>query len=410
MSLTGIAPTEADRVEMFALATDVWGVRQISDNTELLEIFDPYTWSVERTDANIILTGFAPNRATRKSIVDAAKAAFPDLRVKNELEYGRGAPENFETATAFALTQLGHLQEGSVNLSNQTIVFSGRAASMDSYNAARVVIDNPELPAGFMLGDSSISSPVANPFVFSAIRTGREIQLSGFAPNDEEKANILATASRKFPNFSIDDQINVADGAPEGWRAIAEFALQQISRLVAGEAVITDMEIAVSGEAVHQGAIDGIVAGLSGALPSGFSGAGDIAVAAPGAPVDLFACQDLFNEVMGSEKILFDVGQATINPDSLRVIDEIVSVALRCPGGKMAILGHTDDDGDDASNQTLSEARAASVRSAMISGGISDTRLTAIGYGETRPVASNSTEEGKAANRRIEFRVVRIQN
>ena len=409
MSLSGVAPTEADRSQMMEIAAAVWGVRQVSDNIELLEIVDPYTWSAERTDRNIILTGYAPNRATRKSIVDAAKAVFPDLRVKNELEYGRGAPENFETATVFAFTQLGHLQEGSVTLSNQMIAFSGRAANFEGYNAARAVIDNPELPAGFALGDSSISRPIASPFVFSVARTGRDIQLSGFAPSEEGKANILAAVARKFPNFSINDQIDIADGAPEGWRAIADFALQQISRLVSGEAIVTDAEIAVSGEAVHQGAIDGIVAGLSDALPSGFSGTGEIMVAAPGAPLDLFACQDLFNEVMGSEKILFDVGEATISLDSLRVIDEIVAVALRCPNGKMAILGHTDDDGDDDSNQNLSEVRADSVRNAMITGGISDTRLTAIGYGESRPVASNDTEEGKAANRRIEFRVVRIQ-
>ncbi len=409
LSLTGTAPTEADRSQMMEIAAAIWGVRQVSDNTELLVIFDPYIWSAERTDRNIILTGYAPNRESRKSIVDAAKASFPDLRVKNEIEYGRGAPVNFEIATAFAFSQLGYLQEGSVTFSNQTIAFSGRAANLESYNAALAVISNPELPTGFTLGDSNISRPIASPFVFSVKRVGRNIQLSGFAPTDEEKAGILATVARKFPNFVIDDQINIADGAPDGWRAIANFALQQISRLVSGEAVISDTEIAVSGEAVHQGAIDGIVTALNGALPAGFSGAGEIAIAAPGPPVDLFACQDFFNEVMGSEKILFDVGDAMISMDSMRVIDEIVVVALRCPNGKIAILGHTDDDGDDASNQNLSEVRANSVRSAMIAGGISDTRLTAIGYGESRPVTSNETEDGKAANRRIEFRVVRIQ-
>lgn len=72
---------------------------------------------------------------------------------------------------------------------------------------------------------------------------------------------------------------------------------------------------------------------------------------------------------------------------------------------KIEIGGHTDYTGSDAYNQTLSQKRASAVRAYLISQGISAERLTAKGYGEAKPIASNETEEGKAENRRVEFKI-----
>jgi OOP family OmpA-OmpF porin len=73
-----------------------------------------------------------------------------------------------------------------------------------------------------------------------------------------------------------------------------------------------------------------------------------------------------------------------------------------------SVEGHTDSDGDDAFNQTLSEARAKTVMDKLTSMGISTDRLTSKGWGETMPVTSNETAEGKAENRRVEF--VKVDN
>ena len=70
---------------------------------------------------------------------------------------------------------------------------------------------------------------------------------------------------------------------------------------------------------------------------------------------------------------------------------------------QLEIQGHTDSDGADVYNQDLSERRAVSVKNYLVNNGINTDRLTTIGYGETNPVASNKTKEGKAKNRRIEF-------
>ena len=91
---------------------------------------------------------------------------------------------------------------------------------------------------------------------------------------------------------------------------------------------------------------------------------------------------------------------------SLAAIDEIIFVAQRCYTIKIEITGHTDSQGSEAYNQNLSEARANAVRDYMINGaGINPARITAIGVGETQPIADNTTAEGRALNRRTSFSV-----
>jgi outer membrane protein OmpA-like peptidoglycan-associated protein len=104
--------------------------------------------------------------------------------------------------------------------------------------------------------------------------------------------------------------------------------------------------------------------------------------------------------------ILFDVGKATIKPQSMGVINEIVKMLKQDAKVKLSIEGHTDSDGDDKLNMTLSQQRADAVKKAIVDQGIESARLTTKGLGETKPVDSNSTPEGKANNRRVEFVLV----
>lgn len=101
--------------------------------------------------------------------------------------------------------------------------------------------------------------------------------------------------------------------------------------------------------------------------------------------------------------IKFDSGKATLKPESMGVINEIAKMMQQYPEISLSVEGHTDSDGDNAMNKQLSEQRANTVMSELIEMGISGDRLTSKGFGEEVPVAENTTPEGKANNRRVEF-------
>lgn len=103
----------------------------------------------------------------------------------------------------------------------------------------------------------------------------------------------------------------------------------------------------------------------------------------------------------------FDTGKATLRPESYPALNDLVEVMKMKKKMVVEIAGHTDNVGDDAANMKLSQERAETVRSYLIGKGISGDRVTAKGYGETQPTASNDTDEGKQKNRRTEVRIIK---
>jgi OmpA-OmpF porin, OOP family len=118
--------------------------------------------------------------------------------------------------------------------------------------------------------------------------------------------------------------------------------------------------------------------------------------------------QKLYDKFLHDGKIIangirFDVNKATLKPESMGIINEIATLMKENPDIKFSVEGHTDSDGDDALNQTLSEQRAATVVNTLTKLGIDVGRMTSKGWGESQPLDTNSTPEGKANNRRVEF-------
>lgn len=101
--------------------------------------------------------------------------------------------------------------------------------------------------------------------------------------------------------------------------------------------------------------------------------------------------------------ILFDVNRASLKNESMGVINEIANMMKEHPEMKFSIEGHTDSDGDDIHNLQLSEQRALAVKNALAGLGIDAARMQTKGLGETVPVSDNTSPEGKANNRRVEF-------
>ena len=105
--------------------------------------------------------------------------------------------------------------------------------------------------------------------------------------------------------------------------------------------------------------------------------------------------------------VLFETGSAELLPVSANELDRLVSLLRQRPALGVEIAGHTDNVGQPADNQQLSEARATAVRDYLVAAGTATGRITTVGYGEERPVATNATPAGRAANRRTTFRLLR---
>ena len=139
-----------------------------------------------------------------------------------------------------------------------------------------------------------------------------------------------------------------------------------------------------------------------------------LVAAAPGATVSddmltLIASIDVvaaLNEQFAIEPVQFALGSAEILDASGAVLTRVAAALNEAPALSVEVQGHTDNTGDPASNEALSQARAESVIAFLVDAGVSADRLNGVGFGQTEPVADNSTADGRQANRRIEFEIV----
>lgn len=106
--------------------------------------------------------------------------------------------------------------------------------------------------------------------------------------------------------------------------------------------------------------------------------------------------------------ITFGFDSAEVQPQFQPTLNEVASTLSQFPKTYIDIYGHTDSDGSDAYNQGLSERRAQSVANYLAMRGVQSARMATRGFGETQPIASNTTAEGKAANRRVEIKIVPV--
>ena len=128
-------------------------------------------------------------------------------------------------------------------------------------------------------------------------------------------------------------------------------------------------------------------------------------VANSGCPEVSAEVQKTLNEY--AKTILFDTGKATIKTQSASVLADIIKILNEYPTSKYTVEGHTDSVGSEKLNQGLSEKRALSVKDYLVQNGIDEFRLSALGYGESKPIDSNKTSAGRANNRRVEINLAK---
>ena len=396
-SLTAEAFTQ-NNINDAATAVDAtYGVRLVDNHAMLVPAAQPYGFNIEKNDNTITLNGNVPLPDVRRTLVAAIKAKYPTVNIVDNLTYALGAPEGFENATKFAAQQLPSLDSGSLAVINGSLSVDGTAPDQASLDTLLANLKTP--PAGVTLGKVDVAvatppEPAAPPrppmpeltgLIFGAERdaaTGT-LTLSGFYKDQQQHEDILAAVKRNFLSDKIIDTMTMAENAPSALGEMATRGLSQLSRLGDGALELKDKVLSLKGIALYEKAADSIKAAMTGNLPQGYFGQSEISLREPEEVVDTAACQSLFVSVISNGTIQFETASARIDKDSSGLLDFIVSIAQRCPAGKIEVQGYTDSDGSTEGNLQLSQQRADAVMQYLVNAGINGSRLTAVGYGQT---------------------------
>lgn len=417
LSLSGTAPDSASfEKAMAALAKLPEGLK-LAKADIAPPVAKPYVFAAVALDGALKLTGAAPSMAARDAILAQAKALFPTLKIDNGLSVAGGAPAgDFLAAAGFGLTQIAGLDKGAMTLTDASLAISGGAklpGALEALNKAAT-----GLAPGFSLAKPDISPLVVKPYVFAAEKTADAIHLTGSAPSAAARMAIEKAAMAISPSGKVVNDLVVAAGAPAGldFAAAASFALAQLKSLATGAASLTDAALSVRGEAATFADAAAHKAALA-TLPAGLKLAADQIKAPPPppaptptpeaapapAPIAREDCQAEFKATLSAGKIEFETGKAHVTPGSMELIKQLAAVAARCQVKVIEVGGHTDNEGSEGPNLALSRARAEAVAAELVTQGVPAAMLKAVGYGASKPIAGNDTEEGRAQNRRIEF-------
>jgi OOP family OmpA-OmpF porin len=394
--------SEAGRHSAVASVEAVPGVRLVNDETRLIPEARPFVWTAERDVVRVTLSGSSPLPSSKARLLEAARAALGGVEVVDQTNLAGGAPPRFDNAALLLIDQVGKLKDGNITIADDKVSLSGMARELGGREAIASALKN--LPEGFSVASNEVKAP---PYVFQAYKdpVAVTLTLTGYVPDNSVHGAIVAAAGRKFFNEKVVDNLKDSVGAPAGFAGAVVPALGALSRLSTGTLVVSDREVNLSGDSFYETAPAQIRGNLIRDFPQGWQLKADISVKPAAAPVDATVCQQLFSELLAKGTIRFESGRSTLDPDSSGLLDRLVETALRCPTTNVEIAGHTDTDGENASNQALSERRAQAVVDYLVKAGLPAGRFTAMGYGSTQPVATNETDQGKAQNRRIEFSV-----
>ena len=247
----------------------------------------------------------------------------------------------------------------------------------------------------------------------TAVVTDAGVVLTGEVPSEQHRALLVASAS-KSGTVDVTDELVVLDLEPE--TSGADGRVLQMAKLLGllpddatGSAMITDTSFTsewVVSSPADADSIEAAVAQAAGAFPSDTSTRStDVTVNAPPVDEEIDQLQADFDALAIDirENVTFATGSDVLNDTATATLDEVVALMTTYTQPVVRISGHTDDVGNDASNLELSALRAAAVRQYLIDAGIDADRIESVGLGETDPIASNETDEGRAENRRVEL-------
>lgn len=358
----------------------------------------------------------ADSEAALEQIENAAKAA--GISGGASCILGLGTPSTrWGDAAESGLAALAEIGGGILTISNADVTLVAPEGTSESVFERATGTLEGALPPVFSL-NAVLPKPAAAPVEgeavapeFVATRSPEgQVQLRGKLGDDLTRTAIESFAAAAFGSENVYPATLLTDGLPSGWPTRVMTALEALGHLNNGSVTVTLESIEVrgdTGDAQAQGEITRLISStLGGAaayeLDITYRERLDPLAGLP-TPDE---CVEQLNAAANARKITFAPSSSNIESNAQTTIDEIADVLRTCQDIRIEIGGHTDSQGREIMNQQLSQARADAVLNAIMARRVLVSNLTAKGYGESQPIADNETDEGREANRRIEFRLI----
>lgn len=409
--LSGNSPTyETSRAAIDAIAAvgdnPFFGpITKISSETASAPPISPYVWAATRKlDGTIVLTGHVPSISVLKEIERKASGLTAGA-VQNELRVGSGEPLGpWRDVALTGLEQLGLMDSGEVRLVDSRLFVEGTATQNGARAQILAAVDALELPY-------RSEADVQGANLWSARHVDGVLVLAGTVDSAAEKGRLVSIAQASYGG-EVRDEMEVGAGQFTDWQATVEAALPHFASFDSGSIGFSPRGggFTIRGEAAQstvaylkedtgKSAYD-IYMDIAEIEPELIELVGlELSDSEPG------ACQAGFDAIMAENTLAFESSEATITRESGVTLDKIMKMARLCPQVQIEVQGHTDSGGNRDFNVSLSKWRATAVADYMKMHGVAPERLKAVGFGPDEPVGDNATQAGRAANRRIEFKI-----
>lgn len=226
-----------------------------------------------------------------------------------------------------------------------------------------------------------------------------QVVVTGTVPDEASKAAMLQRLRELYGAERVVDRIGIGNVAlPPNWSGYVQKLIGPNLKLISkGELKVEGNIVTLRGEVANEAQRQQIASDAAVSLNPSYTVNNGLRVSA--------AEQELLDATLAKRIIEFESGQAAIRPSGKDILDEMAGALQKVKGKKVEVIGHTDNLGLRDSNVALSLARAEAVRGYLVQKGISPEMITVSGQGPDRPVADNAASEGRARNRRIEFRI-----
>ncbi|WP_395526091.1 OmpA family protein [Acinetobacter variabilis] len=226
------------------------------------------------------------------------------------------------------------------------------------------------------------------------------ILIEGAVPNEKIKAEILAKAYSIYGQQNVVDQIQVRQvTTPSNWiNTVTKVINYDLKKVKQGNLTVNGTEIKLTGKLSNPEDLQTTQVKFQSLTPVNFRLNTQLSLNQ--------AEQQIIDTALKNRIIEFESGSAILAASGVQILDEMAVVLKRVRGKKVKILGHTDSSGDADKNIILSQQRADAVKTYLIHKNIPAESLSTEGLGSNKPVADNTTVEGRKKNRRIEFEVL----